>query len=91
MCFNNGNVYYIGKEGFVTEDYIIEKVRDLVNAKAKLTILNIKRNNDIFEMMTLGNIFDISIAAYLLNPLQNTCPIMTILLREYLGIDVPGF
>ena len=31
LCFNNDNVYYIGKEGFVTEDYIIEKVRDLVN------------------------------------------------------------
>ena len=72
MCFNNDNVYYIGKEGFVTEDYIIEKVRDLVNAKAKLTILNIKENNDILENDDAESIFDISIAAYLLNPLQNT-------------------
>ena len=75
MCFNNDNVYYIGKEGFVTEDYIIEKVRDLVNAKAKLTILNIKENNDILENDDVESIFDISIAAYLINPLKKQLPL----------------
>ena len=90
LCFNNDNVYYIGKEGFVTEDYIIEKVRDLVNAKAKLTILNIKENNDILENDDAESIFDISIAAYLLNPLQNTYDYDDIA-REYLGMNVPAF
>ena len=90
LCFNTDNVYYIGKEGFVTEDYIIEKVRDLVNAKAKLTILNIKENNDILENDDAESIFDISIAAYLLNPLQNTYDYDDIA-REYLGINVPAF
>lgn len=90
LCFNNDNVYYIGKEGFVTEDYIIEKVRDLVNAKAKLTILNIKENNDILENDDGESIFDISIAAYLLNPLQNTYDYDDIA-REYLGMNVPAF
>lgn len=90
LCFNNDNVYYIGKEGFVTEDYIIEKVRDLANAKAKLTILNIKENNDILENDDVESIFDISIAAYLLNPLQNTYDYDDIA-REYLGMNVPAF
>lgn len=90
LCFNNDNVYYIGKEGFVTEDYIIEKVRDLVNAKSKLTILNIKENNDILENDDVESIFDISIAAYLLNPLQNTYDYDDIA-REYLGMNVPAF
>lgn len=90
LCFNNDNVYYIGKEGFVTEDYIIEKVRDLVNAKAKLTILNIKENNDILENDDAESIFDISIAAYLLNPLQSTYDYDDIA-REYLGMNVPAF
>lgn len=90
LCFNNDNVYYIGKEGFVTEDYIIEKVRDLVNAKAELTILNIKENNDILENDDAESIFDISIAAYLLNPLQNTYDYDDIA-REYLGMNVPAF
>ena len=90
LCFNNDNVYYIGKEGFVTEDYIIEKVRDLVNAKAKLTILNIKENNDILENDDAESIFHISIAAYLLNPLQNTYDYDDIA-REYLGMNVPAF
>lgn len=90
LCFNNDNVYYIGKEGFVTEDYIIEKVRDLANAKAKLTILNIKENNDILENDDAESIFDISIAAYLLNPLQNTYDYDDIA-REYLGMNVPAF
>ena len=90
LCFNNDNVYYIGKEGFVTEDYIIEKVRDLVNDKAKLTILNIKENNDILENDDAESIFDISIAAYLLNPLQNTYDYDDIA-REYLGMNVPAF
>lgn len=90
LCFNNDNVYYIGKEVFVTEDYIIEKVRDLVKAKAKLTILNIKENNDILENDDAESIFDISIAAYLLNPLQNTYDYDDIA-REYLGMNVPAF
>lgn len=90
LCFNNDNVYYIGKEGFVTEDYIIEKVRELVNAKSKLTILNIKENNDILENDDAESIFDISIAAYLLNPLQNTYDYDDIA-REYLGMNVPAF
>lgn len=90
LCFNNDNVYYIGKEGFVTEDYIIEKVRELVNAKAKLTILNIKENNDILENDDAESIFDISIAAYLLNPLQSTYDYDDIA-REYLGMNVPAF
>lgn len=90
LCFNNDNVYYIGKEGFVTEDYIIEKVRDLVNAKAKLTILNIKENNNILKNDDEESIFDISIAAYLLNPLQNTYDYDDIA-REYLGMNVPAF
>lgn len=90
LCFNNDNVYYIGKEGFVTEDYIIEKVRDLVNAKAKLTILNIKENNDILENDDAESIFDISIATYLLNPLQNTYDYDDIA-REYLRMNVPAF
>ena len=90
LCFNNDNVYYIGKEGFVTEDYIIEKVRDLANAKAKLTILNIKENNDILENDDVESIFDISIAAYLLNPLQNTYDYDDIA-REYLGMNVLAF
>lgn len=90
LCFNNDNVYYIGKEGFVTEDYIIEKVRDLVNAKAKLTILNIKENNNILKNDDEESIFDISIAAYLLNPLQNTYDYDDIA-REYLGLNVPAF
>lgn len=90
LCFNNDNVYYIGKEGFVTEDYIIEKVRDLVNAKAKLTILNIKENNDILENDDAESIFDISIAAYLLNSLQNTYDYDDIA-REYLEMNVPAF
>ena len=90
LCFNKDNVYYIGKEGFVTEDYIIEKVRDLVNAKAKLTILNIKENNNILKNDDEESIFDISIAAYLLNPLQNTYDYDDIA-REYLGMNVPAF
>lgn len=90
LCFNNDNVYYIGKEGFVTEDYIIEKVRDLVNAKAKLTILNIKENNNILKNDDEESIFDISIATYLLNPLQNTYDYDDIA-REYLGMNVPAF
>ena len=35
-------------------------------------ILNIKENNDILENDDAESIFDISITAYLLNPLQNT-------------------
>ena len=52
--------------------------------------IEFKENNDILENDDAESIFDISIAAYLLNPLQNTYDYDDIA-REYLGMNVPAF
>lgn len=90
LCFNEKDIYYIKKTGFVTEDFIIEKIRELINADTPMSILNIKENNKILNNDKFSLIFDVALAAYLLNPLQNTYDYDDIG-REYLGMNIPSF
>lgn len=90
LCFNNDKVYYMPVEGFITEEYLINKIRDIVSQGAKISILNIKENNDILQNQSEQGIFDVAIAAYLLNPLQNTYDYDDIA-RDYLGMTVPSY
>ena len=77
LCFDEEKVYYIPLEGFITKEYIISKIQEMVKSDVCISISDIKENNHILEKTILENeenpnIFDVSIAAYLLNPLQNS-------------------
>lgn len=88
VCFGK-EVYYIVVEKFITEDFLTAKIREIVACGTKLSIDHIKENNDILQSRENGNIFDVSIAAYLLNPLQNSYDYDDIA-REYLGLTIPS-
>ncbi len=89
LCFDEEKIYFIPVRKFITKEYLIGKIRDLVQIGAPLTIADIKENNDILQNGDNGNIFDVCIAAYLLNPLQNSYDYDDIA-REYLGMNIPS-
>lgn len=94
LCFDEDKVYYIPLEGFITKEYIISKIQEMVKSDVCSSISDIKENNHILEKTILENeenpnIFDVSIAAYLLNPLQNSYDYDDIA-RDYLGMTIPS-
>lgn len=94
LCFDEEKVYYIPLEGFITKEYIISKIQEMVKSDVCISISDIKENNHILEKTILENeenpnIFDVSIAAYLLNPLQNSYDYDDIA-RDYLGMTIPS-
>lgn len=90
LCCDENEIYYIKKGGFVTEEFINEKIRELVDSNTALSILNIKENNNILQNENNSLIFNVALAAYLLNPLQNTYDYDDIG-RDYLGMNIPSF
>lgn len=91
LCFCEEKTYFISVEGFITEELLQGYITKLVDTcGSKITILNIKENNDLLNSDKEKGMFDASIAAYLLNPLQNSYYYDDIA-REYLGITVPSY
>ena len=86
-------------EGSVQEVMDLAGVAHLATIKSRVPFMNFfdgfRTSHEIQKIEILENddvesIFDISIAAYLLNPLQNTYDYDDIA-REYLGMNVPAF
>lgn len=90
LCFNEEKVYYIPVLGFITAEYIIDNIRTLVSKNTQLSISKIKENNDILQNESRTGIFDVELAAYLINPLQNSYDYDD-LARDYLGMSIPAY
>lgn len=90
LCFGDDYIRYISVEGFITEELVISEIRKLIKNGAEITVNNIKNNNSIYNADRNSNLFDVEIAAYLLNPLQNTYDYDDIA-RNYLGMTVPSY
>ena len=90
LCFGDDYIKYISVEGFITEELVISEIRKLIKNGAEITVNNIKNNNSIYNADRNSNLFDVEIAAYLLNPLQNTYDYDDIA-RNYLGMTVPSY
>lgn len=97
LALSEKEIYFIKAEGFLTKEYLIDKLADLA-ANVPLASFDIKRKysyistvNDKNNMndMNTNHLFDILIAAYLLNPLKNDYAPEDIA-QEYLGLMIPG-
>lgn len=66
----DGKIYEIRPEGFLTEGYLTEKVKNLLTTGKKLVVSGLKdllKNVDLIEERT--GLYDMDIARYLINPL----------------------
>lgn len=83
-------VFYIPVSGFITEEYLKDKVKTLVHSSGEVCVNAIKENQDILHVENYNLVFDAGLAAYLLNPLKNTYDYDDIA-RDYLTFEVPVF
>lgn len=76
-------------EGLITKEYLLGKVNELLNANVFISVIDLKAQLPHIDANEESNMFDCSIAAYLLNPLKDTYHYDDIA-RDYLSMTVPS-
>ncbi|MFA9463701.1 MAG: DNA polymerase I [Velocimicrobium sp.] len=76
-------------ENEITEFDITESLQKLKNSKKKIAIFDLKSQLNRLPFTQMDEVYDLAIAAYLLNPLQDTYHYDDIA-RDYLGIHIPS-
>ena len=82
-------VVYMSVQGFVTADYLVDKAKELIANKVKVAVANAKLFLKYVVIDECDNLFDVEVAAYLLNPLKSEYTYDTIA-RDYLDMMVPS-
>lgn len=87
VAFLDGRSFFIPAEGFVTEDYLRDKLAAL-SETCRIACAEIKQNYPYFNLTETENYFDIILASYLLNPLKNDYSAADVA-NEHLGLLIP--
>ena len=69
FCIPNG-IYYVPCEGFITEGYIMETLKD-ISQVAELNVINLKEKLDYINPVMNDKLQDVALMAYLINPLKS--------------------
>lgn len=87
LAFPDGNCRFIHCTGFLTEEYLKDKMAQLAK-ECRLSCGNIKNAYDYLAQDETERFFDVILAAYLLNPLKNDYTIADVA-NEHLGLMIP--
>ena len=79
--------FLVLKQGFLTEDYLKEKIA-LLGAQCRIATADIKSEYAYLQAQDTVRFFDVILAAYLLNPLKNDYTVEDIA-NEYLNLMLP--
>lgn len=79
--------FLVLKQGFLTEDYLKEKIA-LLGAQCRIATTDIKSEYAYLQAQDTDRFFDVILAAYLLNPLKNDYTVEDIA-NEYLNLMLP--
>ena len=89
ITFSDKDIYVLPVQGFLTQEYLTDKLRQLQNYTQLITFY-CKKAYAYLDLTCKDMIFDVMIAAYLINPLKNDYQIEDIA-NEYLGIMLLDF
>lgn len=89
IALSEEKIYHIKIAGLITSDYLVNKVNEFIQRDIPIATMELKGQLNFIKAGEESNIFDISIAAYLLNPLKDTYHYDDVA-RDYLNITVPS-
>jgi len=89
VCNSENNIYFIRCGGFLTKDYLLFKASKLAQEGYLLSVIGLREQLPFLSVSDKDNVFDASIAAYLLNPLTDTYHYDDIA-RDYLSLTLPS-
>ena len=72
LALSETAVYYIAAEGFLTKDYLLSRLTQVAEKVSLCAASDVKKILKYIDPKKRGSLFDIEIAAYLLNPLMNS-------------------
>ncbi len=87
IAMDETTVAVIVPEGFITTVYLLNKVNHLIEQNKLLSVIGLKRQLTYMKADEKSNLFDCTIAAYLLNPLKDTYHYDDVA-RDYLAMTV---
>lgn len=89
VCNSEEDIYFIKCAGFITSDYLNDKASSQARNGYLMSVIGLKDQLPYLSVTEKDNVFDASIAAYLLNPLTDTYHYDDIA-RDYLSLTVPS-
>ena len=89
VCFGEKDIYFIQIEGFITVEYLQDKVKSLLDKNICIATINLKSQLNYILASEKSPVFDEGVAAYLLNPLKDTY-FYDDIARDYLNMTIPS-
>lgn len=89
LVTGNEEIYYLSAEGFLTGEYLTDKLKEVLKKTTEAAVLDLKPGLKFLEEADMGRMFDVGIGAYLLNPLKSDYPCEDIA-KDFLGLMIPS-
>ena len=87
LCFSKEESYCIKVEKDITGEWLLKKLADVAEKAETYAMFHLKESMEQVTIRNQANCFDVSVAAYLLNPLKNTYTWEDVA-REHLGLMI---
>ena len=87
LCFSKEESYCIKVEKDITGEWLLKKLADVAEKAETYAMFHIKESMEQVTIRNQANCFDVSVAAYLLNPLKNNYTWEDVA-REHLGLMI---
>ena len=71
LCFSNEAIFCIKTGNDISGQWLLEKLADVAEAAQTFSMFHLKESMNQIKIRKQENCFDVSVAAYLLNPLKN--------------------
>lgn len=89
ISYSEKHIYYIKIIGFINSKYLMDKVNEIIKKNIMIATMDLKSQLPYLEANEDSKIFDLSVAAYLLNPSKDTYYYDDIA-RDYLNLTIPS-
>lgn len=89
LCFSEEDIYFIPAEGFISGAYLCGKIDMLLNETAAASTLDLKAQLPFFANHAREKLYDLALAAYLLNPLKDKYTYEDVA-KEHMSMMVPS-
>lgn len=89
LAMDKEKSYAILATGFITSGFLFDKINDLIASNVSVSVIDLKKQLPYIDATERSNIFDCSIAAYLMNPLKDSYNYDDIG-RDYLSMTIPS-
>ena len=87
LCFSKEESYCIKVEKDITGEWLLKKLADVAEKAETYAMFHLKESMEQVTIRNQANCFDVSVAAYLLNPLKNNYTWEDVA-REHLGLMI---